>query len=29
VALERERKSVSKMAAMELHPQAVVLTPKP
>ncbi len=28
-ALERERKSVSKMAAIEFHPQAVVLTPKP
>jgi hypothetical protein len=28
-ALERERKSVSKMNAIEFHPQAVVLTPKP
>jgi hypothetical protein len=28
-ALEREKKSVSKMAALEFHPQAVVLTPKP
>ena len=28
-ALERERKSVSKMSAIEFHPQAVVLTPKP
>ena len=28
-ALEREKKSVSKMAAIEFHPQAVVLTPKP
>ena len=27
-ALERERKSVSKMGAIEFHPQAVVLTPK-
>jgi hypothetical protein len=29
VALERERKSVAKMGAIEFHPQAVVLTPKP
>ena len=28
-ALDRERKSVSKMGAIEFHPQAVVLTPKP
>jgi hypothetical protein len=28
-ALDRERKSVSKMAAIEFRPQAVVLTPKP
>lgn len=28
-ALQREKKSVSKMAAIELHPQSVVLTPKP
>jgi hypothetical protein len=28
-ALERERKAVSKMSAIEFHPQAVVLTPKP
>ncbi len=28
-ALDRERKSVSKMAAIEFKPQAVVLTPKP
>lgn len=28
-ALDRERKAVSKMAAIEFHPQAVVLTPKP
>jgi len=28
-ALDREKKSVSKMAAIEFHPQAVVLTPKP
>lgn len=28
-ALDRERKSVSKMAAIEFHPQAVVLIPKP
>jgi len=28
-ALERERKSVAKMGAIEFHPQAVVLTPKP
>lgn len=28
-ALERERKSIAKMAAIEFHPQAVVLTPKP
>jgi hypothetical protein len=27
-ALDRERKSVSKMAGLEFHPQAVVLTPK-
>jgi len=27
-ALDRERKAVAKMAGMELHPQAVVLTPK-
>ena len=27
-ALERERKSVAKMSAIEFHPQAVVLTPK-
>lgn len=28
-ALDREKKSVSKMDAIEFHPQAVVLTPKP
>lgn len=28
-ALDRERKSVSKMSAIEFHPQEVVLTPKP
>jgi hypothetical protein len=28
-ALDRERKSVAKMNAVEFHPQAVVLTPKP
>jgi hypothetical protein len=28
-ALDREKKSVSKMASIEFHPQAVVLTPKP
>lgn len=28
-ALERERKSVAKMGAIEFHPQAVVLVPKP
>ena len=28
-ALEREKKSISKMAAIEFHPQAVVVTPKP
>jgi hypothetical protein len=28
-ALDRERKSVAKMNAIEFHPQAVVLTPKP
>lgn len=28
-ALERERKSVAKMGAIEFHPQAVVLIPKP
>jgi hypothetical protein len=28
-ALERERKTVAKMGAIEFHPQAVVLTPKP
>ena len=28
-ALDRERKTVSKMAAIEFRPQAVVLTPKP
>jgi hypothetical protein len=28
-ALERERKAVSKMSAIEFHPQAVVLIPKP
>lgn len=28
-ALDRERKSVSKMNSIEFHPQAVVLTPKP
>jgi len=28
-ALDRERKSVTKMSAIEFHPQAVVLTPKP
>jgi hypothetical protein len=28
-ALDRERKSVAKMSAIEFHPQAVVLTPKP
>jgi hypothetical protein len=28
-ALQREKKSISKMAAIELHPQAVVLIPKP
>jgi hypothetical protein len=28
-ALDRERKSVAKMDAIEFHPQAVVLTPKP
>ena len=28
-ALDRERKSVSKMGTIEFHPQAVVLTPKP
>ena len=28
-ALDRERKSVAKMAAIEFRPQAVVLTPKP
>jgi hypothetical protein len=27
-ALDREKKSVSKMGAIEFHPQAVVLTPK-
>lgn len=27
-ALDRERKSVAKMGAIEIHPQAVVLTPK-
>jgi hypothetical protein len=27
-ALEREKKSVSKMGAIEFHPQTVVLTPK-
>jgi hypothetical protein len=26
-ALDRERKAVSKMGAIEFHPQAVVLTP--
>jgi hypothetical protein len=29
VALDRERKAVAKMNAIEFHPQAVVLTPKP
>jgi hypothetical protein len=29
VALDRERKSVAKMNAIEFHPQAVVLIPKP
>jgi hypothetical protein len=28
-ALDRERKSIAKMSAIEFHPQAVVLTPKP
>jgi hypothetical protein len=28
-ALDREKKSVSKMTAIEFHPQAVVLTPRP
>ena len=28
-ALDRERKTVAKMSAIEFHPQAVVLTPKP
>jgi hypothetical protein len=28
-ALDRERKTVGKMSAIEFHPQAVVLTPKP
>ncbi|MEY2504095.1 MAG: hypothetical protein QOG27_375, partial [Verrucomicrobiota bacterium] len=28
-ALDREKKSVSKMSAIEFHPQAVVLTPRP
>jgi hypothetical protein len=28
-ALDREKKSVAKMSAIEFHPQAVVLTPKP
>jgi hypothetical protein len=28
-ALDRERKSVAKMNAIEFHPQAVVLIPKP
>jgi hypothetical protein len=28
-ALERERKSLAKMSAIEFHPQAVVLTPRP
>jgi len=28
-ALDRERKSVAKMSAIEFHPQTVVLTPKP
>jgi hypothetical protein len=28
-ALDRERKTVAKMSAVEFHPQAVVLTPKP
>ena len=28
-ALDRERKAVAKMSAIELHPQAVVLIPKP
>jgi hypothetical protein len=28
-ALDREKKSVTKMAAIEFHPQSVVLTPKP
>jgi hypothetical protein len=28
-ALDRERKAVAKMSAIELHPQAVVLVPKP
>jgi hypothetical protein len=28
-ALDRERKSVAKMSAIEFHPQAVVLIPKP
>jgi hypothetical protein len=28
-ALDRERKSVAKMSAIEFHPHAVVLTPKP
>lgn len=28
-ALDRERKSVAKMSAIEFHPQAVILTPKP
>jgi len=28
-ALDRERKSIAKMNAIEFHPQAVVLTPKP
>jgi hypothetical protein len=28
-ALDRERKSVAKMSAIEFHPQTVILTPKP
>jgi hypothetical protein len=28
-ALDREKKSVSKMSAIEFHPQQVVVTPKP
>jgi hypothetical protein len=28
-ALDRERKSIAKMSAIEFHPQAVVVTPKP